>query len=296
MSDTGSGSAALQRCAPAVAVLLDRLARSTPVEPGLTVGVRRRCAAALELAPLPGTTSIPVELDPAIGELAEQFSLDVARIDDEQRAALAAAAGDQLFAVVQAIYVADMCARARAVLDALFGPSDWGGVVEVLVVDEGVHWQLIDALMVEVHRLSSLDPVLSEHVRLHGARQHRCRLCMSLRSRPALIAAGGAAPFDELVGQASSAPSDRDDEARRVAIDLVDAMIWTPARVAPEVLERSRTVLGAERSVEVVLDVVRNGANKIAVALAADAAHVEQGIEVYEVDGDGVAHYGLSAP
>jgi hypothetical protein len=42
-----------------------------------------------------------------------------------------------------------------------------------------------------------------------------------------------------------------------------------------------------------VLDVMRNGANKIAVALGADDPHVEEGIEVYEVDADGVAHYGL---
>jgi hypothetical protein len=45
--------------------------------------------------------------------------------------------------------------------------------------------------------------------------------------------------------------------------------------------------------VEVVLDVTRNALNKIAVALGADAAHVEDGIEVYDVEPDGTLVYGV---
>ena len=45
---------------------------------------------------------------------------------------------------------------------------------------------------------------------------------------------------------------------------------------------------------ELVLDVTRNALNKIAVALGADAAHVEDGIEIYDVDADGELVYGLT--
>ena len=50
-----------------------------------------------------------------------------------------------------------------------------------------------------------------------------------------------------------------------------------------------------ELEVELVLDVTRNALNKVAVALGADAAHVDDGIEVYDVEPDGSLVYGLSA-
>ena len=38
----------------------------------------------------------------------------------------------------------------------------------------------------------------------------------------------------------------------------------------------------------------RNALNKIAVALGADAAHVEDGIEIYDIDAAGELVYGLT--
>jgi hypothetical protein len=48
------------------------------------------------------------------------------------------------------------------------------------------------------------------------------------------------------------------------------------------------------QGVELVLDVTRNALNKIAMALAADAAHVDQGIEIYDLDANGDPVYGLA--
>ena len=48
------------------------------------------------------------------------------------------------------------------------------------------------------------------------------------------------------------------------------------------------------QQVELVLDITRNAINKVAVALAADAPHVEHGIEIYDVDDTGNLVYGLS--
>ena len=43
-----------------------------------------------------------------------------------------------------------------------------------------------------------------------------------------------------------------------------------------------------------MLDVTRNALNKIAVALGADAAHVEDGVEIYDIGPDGTLVYGLT--
>ena len=48
-----------------------------------------------------------------------------------------------------------------------------------------------------------------------------------------------------------------------------------------------RRELAAHEVVEVVLDVVRNAANKIAVALGADAPEVTEGVQWFRTDHDG---------
>ena len=59
------------------------------------------------------------------------------------------------------------------------------------------------------------------------------------------------------------------------------------------------TTLQAEatpaQQIEIVLDVTRNALNKIAVGLGADAAHVDEGIEIYDVEPDGTLVYGLES-
>ena len=50
----------------------------------------------------------------------------------------------------------------------------------------------------------------------------------------------------------------------------------------------------AAEIVEVVLDVARNAANKIAVAFAADAPTVTEGVELYDIDERGDVIFGLT--
>ena len=63
-------------------------------------------------------------------------------------------------------------------------------------------------------------------------------------------------------------------------------MIWTPEAV-PDAVSGGPPAPHAGAGVEVVLDVARNAANKIAVALGADAAHVSEGVELFRTDLDG---------
>ena len=59
---------------------------------------------------------------------------------------------------------------------------------------------------------------------------------------------------------------------------------WRAA--APEVF-RQFDVIEATAQSEIVLDVVRNAANKIAVAFGADAPKVSDGVEFFDVDATG---------
>ncbi len=295
-----TGRALLRDVAADAAQVLDRLCVAAPVGPRRMDLVRRTCAGVHGLVPLgePGTppggaagAAGPGEPgDDAVRVFAERFAADVTSIDDDVRSALLTACGDEAFATVQAIYVADMVPRVRAALDALSGAGD-GWVLPPGPSDATDAWALIDDLIRVVHRMDALDPVTTEVVRLRGARQHDCRLCRSLRSRPALVAGG-----DDALWASVDEPSAMRSPLHRAALGLVDGMIWTPGRLDGEVVDAVREACTPVQAVELVLDVLRNAANKIAVALAADAPHVAEGVEVYEIDADGTARYGLEAP
>jgi len=217
----------------------------------------------------------------AVSEFAEQLALDVGSMDDVQRGAFFAAVGDQAFAVVQRIYIHDFVPRVQRVLDDVFGPSDWTSpVVEPVETsyDESNTWPLLEEFMVAVARLRSLDATNTELVRLRGARLHDCAVCKSRRSQDAIDAGATSSEFAAVDDWASS------DLAVPVkaALGLTDALVLgtpVPAGV--------RDVLTDAQVVEVVLDVMRNAANKIAVALGADAATVTDGVELFTTDVDG---------
>jgi len=222
---------------------------------------------------------------------AEQFSLDVSAIDVDARVAiggaLKAATGD----VVQAMWVLDYLPRVRAALVALFGPAEWPDADRPDGIDSDLGlWPAIDGYIHAVPALEHLDPVITELVRLRGARAHQCRLCQSLRSRPALRAG---ADDDDFAAVDHYQTSDLSPPIK-AALAFTDAMIWLPGRIDPAVASAVRAELTDGQAVELVLDVARNATNKIAVAFAADAPHVDDGYEIYEITADGEAHYGLT--
>jgi alkylhydroperoxidase family enzyme len=221
----------------------------------------------------------PLPDDPAVTAFAEQFAVDVAVISEEQRAAFLTAAGGAAVAVVQQVYVGDLWPRVRSVLDAVLGPATWPEVKP----GDGDLWPLLEDFMREVARLDALDLVTTELVRLRGARQHDCRVCRSRRSVAALDAGASEATFDAVDRWETSAlPT-----PAKAALGLTDAMIWTPSAVPPDVAAAARAHLTDAQVVEVVLDVARNAANKIAVALRADAAEVTEGVQLFTTDTDG---------
>jgi alkylhydroperoxidase family enzyme len=218
---------------------------------------------------------------PGVAAFAEQFRVDVSVIDEQLRAGFAQATGDRLFEVAQLVWLADIVPRLRGALDALFGPSTWPERPRRVPVKD--LWALVEGFLQSVARLDALDPTTTELVRLRGARQHDCRLCTSRRSVAAIEAGADDATFAAVDHYAESDLP----EATKAALALTDAMIWTPDAIPADVVAAVRRHLSDAHAVELVLDVVRNAANKIAVALGADAAEVTEGVQLFVIDPEG---------
>jgi alkylhydroperoxidase family enzyme len=224
--------------------------------------------------------AITASNDPRAGAcvaFAEQFVVDVSGTTNALRGALGAAMGADTFTFVQALYVVDVFQRGRIALERIFA-TPYGPVA---APETGDLWGELEEFMRVVALDTALDPVTTELVRLRGARAHDCRICQSRLSLRAVETAGDEALF----------ASDADDaaltERQRAALALADAVIWQPTSIDGELVTRVRTELRDAEIVEIVLDLVRNAANKIAVSLGGDEAVVTDGIEYYDVDGTG---------
>lgn len=239
-------------------------------------------------------TAGPAKGSAAVERFAEQFNVDVASLTVEHRAAAAAALGDDLFGFLQATWVNDMADRIDHAWRQLFriDLDEWRRRTPQPTADPdpaGALWQAIDTFLPAVARLSALDPVTTEVVRLKGARAHDCRLCRSLRNVGALDAGADEETFDAI-----DRFEDSDlDQTLKVALRMVDAIIWEPRAWPSRLAETVRETFEPEEAVEIVLDVVRNGANKIAVALEADQPNVIEGVEFFAMDENGALTYGL---
>lgn len=270
--------------------VLDELNRLVAL-PGGRLGalVREVCGRTLGLPPLPAEVSADASAaDPVVAEFAEQFSVDVSMISDTQRDRLRDTLGDSMFDAVVQIYVADFVPRVRAGLDALGVAVPWP---DPIAWDHSGHPAdaLFNGFMPAVARLRSLDSVTSEVVRLRGAAQHNCRLCKSLRETTALDAGGSESLYDDIERFEGSGLL---SEPQKAALRYVDALIWAPAHIDPDIAAGVRRHFSDEQAVELTLDVMRNAGNKIAVSLAADAPRVTDGTERYLLDADGQTVYG----
>ncbi len=241
-----------------------------------------------------------VDLDDTAASLlrfARQFSLDVAALDDPTRVEFLGAWHAEAGTLTAAVFVADFWPRLTTALDTLFGPTPNGRrhgdaqdrTTQVATAGGPSIWVALDQVVRVVPALGALDPVTSELVRLRGARQHNCRLCQSLRSRSALRAGADAVAFAAVDDYGTSHLS----PLAKACLGFTDGMLWTPGRLDPAVVAALRAVAAPAQQVELVLDVTRNALNKVAVALAADAPHVTDGVEIYDIGPDGELLYGL---
>ncbi|GAS86350.1 uncharacterized protein RMCB_0446 [Mycolicibacterium brisbanense] len=258
------------------------VALSPPKWADINADIRDVCATTTGLAPLPAETTGGA-VDPMVSEFAEQFSMDVTGISNAQRAAIVDLLGSDVFTVSTLIYIADFVPRVHAGLrsfgvDVALEPASWDHDTQPADF-------VMNVFLPAVGRMRAVDPVTSEIVRLRGARQHNCRLCQSLRDSGALQAGGSESVYDEIDHYEQSDLSAR----HKAALRYVDALIWTPSQVSGEELLQH---FSREEAIELTLDVMRNGYNKVAVALGADGARVTDGTEQYRLGDDGQPIYG----
>jgi alkylhydroperoxidase family enzyme len=218
--------------------------------------------------------------------LVEQFVVDVASMPDAVRAAAFAELGDRAFPFAQVCYVTDMDGRLRAAWRQLFG-SELGTVP---VGAPGDLWASLEVFMRTVAQMEALDPLTTEIVRLRGARAHQCRLCQSIRSVRAANDGADETVYDAIDHFETSALAER----HKVALRLVDAFVWQPLAYPPELASQVANAFSRDETVELVFDIVRNAANKIAVLFGADEPHVSEGVEFYDIDAAGDLVYGLT--
>ncbi len=252
------------------------------VEPAVLDPVRVAVATALahpeelDRTPVAFAASDDPRADACVA-FAEQFVVDVSGTTDDQRGALGAAMGADTFLFVQALYVVDVFQRGRIALERVFG-TRFGPAAAPATGDL---WAELEEFMRVVALATELDPVSTELVRLRGARAHDCRICQSRLSLRAVETAGDDSLFT----------TDADDAAltdrQRAALALADAMIWQPTGIDDALVAGVRRELTDAEIVEIVLDLVRNAANKIAVSLGGDEAVVTDGVEYYDVDAGG---------
>jgi alkylhydroperoxidase family enzyme len=268
----------------------DRLAGLVAMSSGdgrLDTLIRLTCGRALSLPPLP--TEVDLLDAHTVGEsvvaaFAEQFAIDVSGIGANQRKQLLATLGDNAFRAVTAIFIADFVPRVLAGFNALAlgEPGNGGEVVWDHETDPTK--ALLKGFVPAVARLRAIDPVTTEVVRLRGAVQHNCRLCKSRREGNALDAGGSESLYAEIEHYETS---DHLSDRQKAALRYVDALIWSPSRIGPEVAAGVRTNFSEEAALELTLDVMRNACNKIMVSLGADAPRVEEGTEWFRVDAEG---------
>ena len=225
-------------------------------------------------------------------EAVEQFIMNVAEMTDAQREAVSSALGAGAYPFYQVVYVYDLDFRLRAARRQLFNES--ADVTEAApAAAAGTDlWPALDRFLTHVAAMDQLDPVTTELVRLRGARAHNCRICQSRREVHAVAGGASESTFDQIdIYETSDL-----DERSKVALRLTDALIWQPAAYPAGLVEQVRSTFSPAEALEIVLDVVRNAANKVAVALQADQAVVATGVEFFALESDGSLKYGLPEP
>jgi alkylhydroperoxidase family enzyme len=272
---------ALRSLAPEAFAAFDTVwATVETLDPSLVALARGQVAAALEGTPVDPT--VPA----AVARFAEQFVVDVSAITPEIRAAAMAELGAAAFDAVQALYVFDWRTRLDAAFRQCFGT---GGMPIATSAPAASLWDACEAMFAAVARARALDPLTTELVRLRGARSHDCRLCKSLRAVEPANDGVGETTYDQIDAYEQSTLSER----HKAALRLTDALVWQPTAFPEGAVAAVHDHFVPAETVELLFDVARNAANKIAVAFGADDPHVADGIEYFGTDDAGTLRYGL---
>ena len=139
---------------------------------------------------------------------------------------------------------------------------------------------LLSAYQDAVVRSRLLDATTTELVRLRCARQHDCRICQTLRLADAIEAGVD----DETTAKIDFYERSDLAERHKVALRLVDAMIWRPTDLSDDLVRQAHEHFTDAELAELLLDITKWSTQKIHVALGTDGA------DDLPRDGDGVSY------
>lgn len=230
------------------------------------------------------------EVEQACLAFTEQFVVDVTGVTEELRSSVGTWLGlTKLGGFVIALFILDYGQRTQMAIDRLFPEAHYRVITGEphrsgrVPGGDGTLMNDLDGLMRAIARLDEVDMVTTELVRLRGARQHNCRLCRSTRSAKALDAGADEAMFDKTEWYEDSDLT----TSYKVALRLTDAIITQPNEIGAELAAQAHEHFTPAQVIEIVIDVMRNSGQKVAVALAVDAPHVSSGVELYEITEEG---------
>jgi alkylhydroperoxidase family enzyme len=218
----------------------------------------------------------PLPEPDAAADFAEQFAIDVTGVE---LGPIVPRLGDSLVPFVKALWVIDLGLRTDLVLARLFATE---------IPSRSSHTPSpeplgFDPFLRSVARLGELDPLTTELVRLRVARHHNCRLCKSLRTQAAMSAGGDEATYDQIDHFADS----NLDGRHKTALQITEGILIRPESIVGALAAKAHEHFTDAQLVELVLDVMRNSANKVAVAFGADAPNVMEGLQAYDIGPDG---------
>ena len=141
----------------------------------------------------------------------------------------------------------------------------------------------IDSFAASVMRATSVDPVITELVRLRCAQYHDCRICGSLRLHEAVEQGVDEATVSMITHYEDSDLSD----AAKVALRLADAMIIRPSTANGNLRAELREHFTESQIAEICLDVVKWSQQKYLVALRVEMPPWSRlGILTFDEDGN----------
>jgi alkylhydroperoxidase family enzyme len=226
------------------------------------------------------------EADRVALALGEQFAIDVTGVASGPLPAAAATYGASVLPLVQGIFLIDVGQRCAKALGRLFNTTvtsaHWAAPDAETAIDPD-SMAAVSALLRETAKLSTLDPVLRELVRMRGAHHHQCRRCQSVRS----VAAIEAGADEQLLAATRPGAEQALSQRSRTALLLTDTVLLGTVELSDDLVSRVHAEFTAAETVELICYVMRNSANKIAVAFGADAAIVDEGFEYQSIDADG---------
>lgn len=224
----------------------------------------------------------------------EQFVLDVAGITPDHRALLFGALSEsEVGPFVMGLFTCDYGLRTTEACNRVFGSSlrapTLTGADPKAAAELGDRF---NALLRAIALLDGLDPITTELVRLRGARSHNCRICQSIRSVKALEQGADEATFDKVDRYQHSDLPDR----HKAALALTDRIVTQPTEIDHQLVGELQAHYSPQEVVEIILDVLRNSSQKVAVAMEGDAPNVAEGVEYYAIDEQGDVLFGQAAP